>query len=257
MLLQFKIILSPLIFHLVHSDYEDFDMDSITSDESCNKPDDTGSESNCYCYSQPETDSEYSTCATTTDTTTRDATSVAHVPKPDKNPVPRRRTISKITRQTTVLPVLPIMVPLTTTTPFICPLDDPYPQFGQYQLVQGKCFYFEKVKKNFTEARANCKQKGGKLYEPTDIPQLKQVSKIGAIGGGHLTWIGITDIAMEGNYVYDSNGQNINFSPPWRTGYGSHGTVFNCIAVFVNGNSVHGKLHDYGCYVKLYSICEF
>ena len=211
MLLQFKIILSPLIFHLVHSNYEDFDMDSIKSDESCNTSDGNGAESNCYCYSQPETDFEYSICAITNE----------------------------------------------TTTPFICPLDEPYPQFGQYQLVEGKCFYFEKVKKNFTEARANCKQKGGKLYEPIDVAQMKKASKIGAIGGGHLTWIGITDIAMEGNYVYDSNGQNINFSPPWRTGYGSHGTIFNCIAVFVNGNSVHGKLHDYGCYVKLYSICEF
>ena len=209
MLLQFKIILSPLIFHLVLSNYEDFDMDSITSDESCKKPDETTSESNCYCYSQPETDFEYSICAITNE---------------------------------------------TTTTPYICPVTD---LFGQYQLVQEKCFYFEKVKKNFTEARANCKQKGGKLYEPIDVAQMKKASKIGAIGGGHLTWIGITDIAMEGNYVYDSNGQNINFSPPWRTGYGSHGTIFNCIAVFVNGNSVHGKLHDYGCYVKLYSICEF
>ena len=38
-------------------------MGSTTSDESCNKRDDTGSESNCYCYSQPEINFEYSTCA--------------------------------------------------------------------------------------------------------------------------------------------------------------------------------------------------
>ena len=155
MLLQFKFILLTPIFPLVLSNYEEFDVDSIAIDESCKKSDETMLESNCYCYSQPEMDFEYSICATTNDT--------------------------------------------TTTIPFICPLDEPYPQFGQYQLVQGKCFYFEKVKKNFTEARANCKQKGGKLYEPIDVAQMKKVSKIGAIGGGHLTWIGITDIAMEGN----------------------------------------------------------
>jgi hypothetical protein len=27
--------------------------------------------------------------------------------------------------------------------------------------------------------------------------------------------IGITDIAKEGNLVYESNGQSINFNPPW------------------------------------------
>ena len=107
------------------------------------------------------------------------------------------------------------------------------------------------------EARANCKQKGGKLSEPIDVVQMNKVAIIGAVGGGHLTWIGITDTAKEGNYVYDSNGQNINFSPHWRTGYGSHGTIFNCISVFINGNSVHGKLHDFACYTKQYSICEF
>ena len=214
MLLQFKFILLTPIFPLVLSNYEEFDMDSIAIDESCKTPDETMLESNCYCYSQPEMDFEYSICATTNDTT-------------------------------------------TTTIPFICPLDEPYPQFGQYQLVQGKCFYFEKVKKNFTEAMANCKQKGGKLYEPINVVQMKKVSKIGAIGGGHLTWIGITDIAMEGNYVYDSNGKSINFSPPWITGYGAHGTIFNCIAVYVNGNADIGKLYDYACYVKHYSICEF
>ena len=63
MLLQCKIIILLLIFHFVHSNYEDFDVDSITSDESCNKSDDIGSESNCYCYSQPETEFEYSICA--------------------------------------------------------------------------------------------------------------------------------------------------------------------------------------------------
>ena len=63
MLLQFKHILLSIIFSRVHSRNEHFDMGSTTSDESCNKRDDTGSESNCYCYSQPEINFEYSTCA--------------------------------------------------------------------------------------------------------------------------------------------------------------------------------------------------
>ena len=63
MLLQFKNILLSIIFSCVHSRNEDFDMSSTTSDESCNKPNAVGSESNCYCYIQPEIGFEYSTCA--------------------------------------------------------------------------------------------------------------------------------------------------------------------------------------------------
>ena len=35
----------------------------MLSDESCIRPDETWSESNCLCYSQPETDFGYSICA--------------------------------------------------------------------------------------------------------------------------------------------------------------------------------------------------
>ena len=63
MLLQLKHIFLSIIFSLVHSSNEDFNMGSTTSNESCNKPDAVVSESNCYCYSQPEINFEYSTCA--------------------------------------------------------------------------------------------------------------------------------------------------------------------------------------------------
>ena len=45
------------------SNYEDYSIDSTTSDEICTEPNETGTESNCYCYSQPETEFEYSICA--------------------------------------------------------------------------------------------------------------------------------------------------------------------------------------------------
>ena len=62
MLLQFKLLLFALVFHLVHSNNEDFDIDSTTSNESCTEPNEATSESNCYCYSQPEMDFEHSIC---------------------------------------------------------------------------------------------------------------------------------------------------------------------------------------------------
>ena len=63
MLQQLKILLLALIFRLVLSNYEDYSIDSTTRDDSCTEPNETGTESNCYCYSQPETEFEYSICA--------------------------------------------------------------------------------------------------------------------------------------------------------------------------------------------------
>ena len=206
MLLQFKIILSPLIFHLVHSDYEDFDMDSITSDESCNMPDGTGSESNCYCYSQPETDFEYSICA--------------------KNK---------------------------------CLLDD-----SRYQLINGKCFYFEKETKNFLDARENCKKKGGRLYEPKDVVALKKIAKIAgnSIVNHRDAWIGILDSSTghpgsvkEGTYVFDSNSQNIKFN---LRRYSLQQWSYKCIQVYISIYNVghQGQVLNEHCSRIRPSICE-
>ena len=91
-----------------------------------------------------------------------------------------------------------------------CPLDDP-----GYFLVHGKCYYVEKDGKNFKDAKENCKYKGGKLYEPKDVAEMKEVLMNSHINSGRPgVWalLGITDNASEGNWAYDSNGQNINFS---------------------------------------------
>ena len=132
-------------------------------------------------------------------------------------------------------------------------------KYETYRLIQGKCFYFEWEHKIFKDAKENCIQKGGKLYEPMDVVMMKKVANISAIGGHAWAWIGITDTAKEGNYVYDSNGQSIKFSPPWSPlGYGAQGTFANCIALQVNRNSDRGTLADLRCssYHSMYSICE-
>jgi hypothetical protein len=128
-----------------------------------------------------------------------------------------------------------------------------------YRLIQGKCFYFEWEHKIFKDAKENCIQKGGKLYEPMDVVMMKEVAKISPIGGHAWAWIGITDTAKEGNYVYDSNGQSIKFIPPWSPlGYRGRLPIGNCIALQVNRNSDRGTLADLRCssYHSMYSICE-
>ena len=178
--MQSKILLLVLIFHIVHSIDKNLEKDSTTSHESCVEPDETMSESNCFCYNEPEKDFEYSICAPAIDKTT-----------------------------TTTM--------TTTTTPKICPVGQPYPK-DNYRKAQGKCFYFERAAMNFEDARENCKQKGGKLYEPKNALEIKQMASIawGVIQyGSGFAWIGITDTANEGTFVYDSNDQSITFNPPW------------------------------------------
>ena len=135
--------------------------------------------SNCFCYNEPEKDLEYSICAPAIDTPTTTTTT-------------------------------------TAATPFICPVKgiEAYPR-DNYRLVQGKCFYFERKYMNWEGARDNCKQMGGKLYEPKNVSEMKQVSSIAikvSQYGYTTAWIGITDTASEGNFVYDSNGQSITFN---------------------------------------------
>jgi hypothetical protein len=182
MMTQFKIILLALTVNIVHSSDKDLEMDSNTSHDSCVDPNETISESNCFCYNEPEKDFEYSICAPTIDTTT-----------------------------TTPKPCLVLNMPVPALT-FAYPND-------RYRLVQGgKCFYFETSYMNFEGARENCKQKGGKLYEPTDAAEIKRMAIV-AYGvrnfGAAMIWIGITDTVNEGTWVYNSTGQSITFNLPW------------------------------------------
>ena len=178
MMLQFKLLPLVLIIHLVHSNSKDLEVDSTGSYASCiDSDDEMASDSNCYCYNQPEMNFEHSICVTTNDA--------------------------------------------TTTTPKKCPVGQPFPK-DNYRLVQEKCFYFERGYKNFEDAKENCKQMGGKLYEPENVVGMHHIARV-AFGisnfVGALAWIGITDIESEGNFAYDSNGQSILFNPPWYPGY--------------------------------------
>ena len=222
-MMHFKILLLVLIFHIVHSNYEDLEIDSTTSHESCVEPDETTSESNCFCYDEPEKEFEYSICAPAIDT--------------------------------------------TTATPFICPVKgvEAYPR-DKYRLVQGKCFYFEGTYMNWQGARDNCKQKGGKLFEPKNVAEFKQVALIAYYVSqyGYTTaWIGITDTASEGNFVYDSNGQSITFNPPWPDRGQTKGTSNNCVGLYTGAKHLcqncydMGKMVDLPCSFKTgRSICE-
>ena len=219
MMMQFKILLFAITVHIVHSE-----MDSTTSHESCIDPVETTSESNCFCYNEPEKDFEYSICAPTIETT------ITTTPKPCL--------------------VLNMPVPALT---FRYPND-------RYRLVQGgKCFYFETSYMNFEDARENCKKYGGKLYEPKTVVEFRDAPNMKFPGfNNNYMWIGITDTESEGSYVYDSNGKSITFNPPWYVDLSRghkfpHGTGSNCIAINNAGNAY---TFDLPCLDTYASLCE-
>ena len=177
MMMQFKILVLVLILHIVDSKDKDLEIDSTTSHESCIDSDETKYESNCFCYNEPEKEFEYSVCALIIEATTTSTT------------------------------------PTTTHKP--CPvlnMPDRCYQKDRYRLVQGGiCFYFERKYMNWEDARDNCKQKGGKLYEPKDVAEMKHMALVawGVCNFGYsFTWLGITDTAMEGTFVYKHHFQS-------------------------------------------------
>ena len=144
-----------------------------------------------------------------------------------------------------------------------------------YRLVQGKCFYFEREYMNWEGARDNCKQKGGKLFEPKSVAEMKKIALIAYGASVWFAWIGITDIASEGTFVYDSNGQSITFNggnipgpfepsnPLW--GYQGRVTPTSNDCVALKTGAAHlcqncydmGKMFDLACsYKSGRSICE-
>ena len=119
---------------------------------------------------------------------------------------------------------------------------------------------------NYEDARENCKQNGGKLYEPKTVVEFKEpistrnISNVPIFPGfnNNYMWIGITDIASEGSYVYDSNGKSITFNPPWyidlsRGHKFPHGTGSNCIAL---NNAFNAYTFDLPCVDTYASLCE-
>ena len=128
---------------------------------------------------------------------------------------------------------------------------------SRYQLIHGKCFYFEKEAKNFLDARENCKKKGGRLYEPNDVVSLKKIAKIAVNSLVNRGWIGILDSStgapgsvIEGTYVYDSNSQNIKFNLGGILGFTQQS--YKCIQVY----GYKGQVTNEHCSRLRPSICE-
>ena len=149
----------------------------------------------------------------------------------------------------------------TITTPSNCPASK------EFKLIQGKCYAFENVVRNFDDTQARCRQIfgnniGGKIFEPQSdqvmLEVLKYAKNIWEPKSPQI-WVGITDKTSEGIFVYYSNGQSHRL--PWGF-VSSNDPNRNCLFVHWNymqaANWAYKKFyHNHCSSAHPVAICEW
>jgi len=139
----------------------------------------------------------------------------------------------------------------------------------QYQVILGKCFYFEKTKMRFSSAKQNClsmtKQgRSGKLAEPTTLQiTAKLLQAAENTFGKQGVHIGVEKIDNNGNMKYTSTGIKTPISP-WNvsgSGVKAGGMKEPYICMWLFHSSVAKIWQDCpdssSSSYSLFSVCEF
>ena len=118
-------------------------------------------------------------------------------------------------------------------------------------------YYFVLGPKTYAEAKAFCISLGRKLFEPKSPQVNVEVTELVQNEGVSNFWVGIHDIANEGDFVYDSNGQIINYQN-WNSGEPNSAGEEDCTEIYVSYNIYveNGKWNDVPCNNQLSFVCE-
>jgi len=128
------------------------------------------------------------------------------------------------------------------------------------RMVNGICYLFMAEHKNYDDANQYCKKQGARLFEPRSktINKLVFDKSVEVFRGVGETWIGINDIATEGEFVFTSSGEKVSVFI-WSIGYINGVFTFkdrkDC--VLFGYNSDHNeKWYEKKCSWRNYFICE-
>jgi hypothetical protein len=130
-----------------------------------------------------------------------------------------------------------------------------------YVVVSGSCYYIEDTYiLNYADAQLNCQNKfgnlDGKLFEPrlANTNQLVSAAAANFVSGtSDDFWLGINDLAIQGQYVYASDGQEV-VDGMWKSGQPNTVTE-RCVGYF-SMPSNGGEWYDWPCDFLSFSICE-
>ena len=103
---------------------------------------------------------------------------------------------------------------------FVCPVSNP-----NYVVISGSCYYFENTSSmNYYDAQLNCQNKFGHLYGGLFEPRLYSTNQLVYAEALNFKtaneddfWLGINDLANQGQYVYASDGQDV-VDGMWKSG---------------------------------------
>ncbi|GCB74524.1 tetranectin-like [Scyliorhinus torazame] len=123
--------------------------------------------------------------------------------------------------------------------------------------VHRKCFLLMAGQKSFHEAADDCILHGGTLCAPLSHNENDALYDYAreTLGDDHDIWIGVTDIAVEGDWL-DMASKSVNFTN-WERGISKQpngGTRANCVAL--SGSAI-GKWFDESCRLQKNYFCQF
>ena len=91
--------------------------------------------------------------------------------------------------------------------------------------ISGSCYYIENTTTlNYADAQLNCQNKFGNLVGKLFEPRLANTNQLVSAAAANFEsgtmddfWLGINDLAIQGQYVYASDGQDV-VGGMWKSG---------------------------------------
>ncbi|XP_062606562.1 perlucin-like protein [Saccostrea cucullata] len=116
---------------------------------------------------------------------------------------------------------------------------------------ENKCYLFNHTSQNWTDADSVCQGFNSILAEPrTEAESKFLINQAYSLGGAF--WIGLTDIAEEGIWVYSSDQRNITIKD-FAENEPNHGKAGNCLHLWPD---FRGQWADNPCSGRSKFICE-
>ncbi|XP_078693199.1 alpha-N-acetylgalactosamine-specific lectin-like isoform X3 [Branchiostoma floridae x Branchiostoma belcheri] len=123
---------------------------------------------------------------------------------------------------------------------------------ARYELFNGNCYRFSIDQKPYNESQAICHEEGGHLATVKNNETHNFLANHVRAATQESTWIGLTDVATEGLWVWD-DGTLLFGEGIWGTNEPNGGTRENCAHIYPSKDY---RWNDRACPNSQYYICE-